>query len=192
MLLREGHQAWLFRFSQAGLHGPDSHQGLHSRSSRQCPCDSCTPPGTQTLHRAVFPPTSASPAPTPSSEPERAFRERRQILQAHYEPSDASPSSGSDLDLSGPVLNAAGLDVPPRARPIDSSDDDMDHSIEPPRFARSHATYGDAEFFCRKVDRVPKSGKYAAYPLPAQIAQIATYCDDATASRLDRLVEERV
>jgi hypothetical protein len=66
----------------------------------------------------------------------------------------------------------------------------MSLAVEAPRFVRSNATYGDAEFFCRKVARVLKSGKYAAYPLPAQIAQLATYCDDATASRLDRLVEE--
>ena len=138
-------------------------------------------------------PPSAVQQPAPNSEPERQFHARRQ-LQNHFEHSSPDQSSddedSSGTEAAGPALDESDLCVPPRARPIDSSDDDMALAVEAPRFSRSHATYGDAEFFCRKVARVLKSGKYAAYPLPAQIAQLATYCDDATASRLDRLVEE--
>ena len=71
--------------------------------------------------------------------------------------------------------------------PYSSDDDDDLMSSDAPRSVKGHATYGDAEFFYRKVSRLMRSGKYARYDLKAQIAQISTLCDDTIAGRLDDL-----
>ena len=108
---------------------------------------------------------------------------------------DLAPSRHR-LDL-GPTQDSFAqqvhLDIgtPPAARqsvpPLDSSDDNMAATADAPQFVRGHATYGDAEFTIRKVSRLLRSGKYARYRLDAKIATLSTFCDDATATRLDRL-----
>jgi hypothetical protein len=68
----------------------------------------------------------------------------------------------------------------------------MAATADAPQFVRGHATYGDAEFTIRKVSRLLRSGKYARYRLDAKIATLSTFCDDATATRLDRLANGEV
>ena len=98
------------------------------------------------------------------------------------EPDLQADDSPSDSDSGPPSPSSL-----PRAVQFDSSDDDEPSMGDAPRFVKGHATYGDAEFFCRKASRLLRSGKYAKYDLRSQLSQLSTYCDDATAVRLDKL-----
>ena len=131
----------------------------------------------------------ASPPAAPDPEPERALHARRRLeledLGSVSDRVDNEDSADDDSDDRSAAVPAIPVPVL-----YDSSDDDMAAAIDAPRFARGHATYGDAEHFCRKVGRILRSGKYDAYTLQQKIAQLAIYCDDTTAGRLDRLTDE--